>query len=125
MELEKTLESPLDSKAIKPVSPKGNHSWIFIGKTDAEAEAPLPRPPDAKSWLIEKDPDAGEDWGQEEKGTIEDKMVGWHHWLSAHEFEQTSGDREDREAWHAAAHGVTKSLTWLSNNHNSDFISSH
>ena len=70
--LEKTLESPLDCKEIRPVNPKRNQLWIFIGKTDAEAEAPLPRPPDAKSWLIEKDPDAGEDWGQEEKGTIED-----------------------------------------------------
>ena len=72
--LEKTLESPLDCKEIRPVNPKRNQLWIFIGKTDAEAEAPLPGPPDAKNWLIEKDPDAGEDWGQEEKGTIEDEI---------------------------------------------------
>ena len=96
--LEKTFESPLVCKEIRPVNPKRNQLWIFIGKTDAEAEAPLPRPPDAKSWLIEKDPDAGEDWGQEEKGTIEDKMVGWHHWLSAHKFEQTPGDSEGQES---------------------------
>ena len=79
MVLEKTLESPLDSKEIKPVHPKRNQSWIFIGRTDAEAETPILWPPDAKSWLIGKDPDAGEDWGQEEKGPTEDEMVGWHH----------------------------------------------
>ena len=80
--LEKTLESPLDCKEIQPVHPKGNQSWIFIGRTDAEAEAPILWPPDGKSWLIGKDPDAGKDWGQEEKGATEDEMVGWHHWLS-------------------------------------------
>ena len=85
--LEKTLESPLDSKDIKPVNPKGNQSWIFIGRTDAEAEAPIVWPPDAKSWLIWKDPDAEKDWRQEEKGTTEDEMVGWHHRLNGHEFE--------------------------------------
>ena len=83
----KTLESPLDCKEIQPVNPKGNQSWIFIGRTDTEAEAPIFQPPDAKSWLIGKDPDAGKDWGQEEKGMTEDKMVGWHHWLHGHEFE--------------------------------------
>ena len=85
--LEKTLESPLDCKEIQPVHPKGNQSWIFIGRTDAEAETPILWPPDLKSWLIWKDPDAGKDWGQEEKGTTEDEMVGWHHWLKGHEFE--------------------------------------
>ena len=84
--LEKTLESPLHCKKIKPVNSKGNQSWIFIGRTDAEAEAPNLRPPDVKNWLIWKDPDAGKDWRQEEKGTPEDKMVGWHHWLNGHEF---------------------------------------
>ena len=92
--LEKTLESPLDSKEIKPVNPKGNQSWIFIGKTDAEAEIPILWPPDTKSQLIEKDPDAGKDWGQEKKRATEDKMVGWHHRLSGHEFERTLGDGE-------------------------------
>ena len=85
--LEKTLESPLDSKEIKAVNPKGNQHWIFIGMTDAEAEAPILWPPDSKNWVIWKDPDAGKDWRQEEKGTIEDEMVGWHHRLNGHEFE--------------------------------------
>ena len=83
--LEKILESPLDSKEIKAVSPKGNQPWIFIGRTNAEAEAPIIWQPDAKSWLTGKDPDAGKDWGQEEKGMTEDEMVGWHHWLSGQE----------------------------------------
>ena len=91
--LEKTLESPLDHKKIKPVNPKGNETWTFIGKTDAEAEAPLIWSPDAKSWLIGKDPDAGKDWGQE-KGTTEDELVRQHHQLNGHEFEQTPGDSE-------------------------------
>ena len=91
--LEQTLESPLDSKEIKPFNPKGNQSWIFIGRTDAEAEALILWPPDAKSWLILKDPDAGKDWGQK-KGATEDEMTGWHHWLNGHEFEQTLGDTE-------------------------------
>ena len=85
--LEKTLQSPLDCKEIQLVHPKGNRSWIFIGRTDAEVETPILWPPDAKSWLIGKDPDAGKDWGQEEKGAIEDEMVGWHHRLNGHEFE--------------------------------------
>ena len=85
--LEKTLESPLDCKEIQPVHPKGNQSWIFIGRTDADAEAPVFWPPNAKSWLIWKDTDAGKDWRQEEKGITEDEMVGWHHWLNGHEFE--------------------------------------
>ena len=91
--LEKTFESPLDIKD-KPVNPKGNHPWIFIGRTDAEAEAPILWPPDAKSWLVGKDPDVGKDWGQEEKGVTEDEMVGWHHLLNGHEFEQIPGDSE-------------------------------
>ena len=90
--LEKTLESPLDSKEIKPVDPKGNQSWVFVGRTDAEAETPILWPPDVKSQLIGKDPDAGTDGGQ--KRATEDEMVGWHFRLSGHEFEQTPGDSE-------------------------------
>ena len=93
--LEKTLESPLDCKEIQPVHPKGNQFWLFIGRTNAEAEVPILWSPDAKSWLIRKDPDAGKDWRQEEKGTKEENMVGWHHWLDGqHEFEQALGDGE-------------------------------
>ena len=84
--LEKTLESPLDCKEIQPAQPKGDQSWVFIGGTDAEAETPILWPPHVKSWFTGKDPDAGRDWGQEEKGTIEDEMVGWHHWLSGQGF---------------------------------------
>ena len=94
MVLEKTLKSPLGSKEIQPVYPKGNQSWIFIGRTDAEAEAPILWPPDVKSQLIGKDPDAGKDWGKEEKGATEDETVGWPHWLNGHEFEQNPGDSE-------------------------------
>ena len=85
--LEKTLESPLDCKEIQPVHPEGDKSWVFIGRTDAEAETPILWPPYAKSWLIGKDPDAGRDWEQEEKGTTEGEMAGWHHWLDGQEFE--------------------------------------
>ena len=84
--LEKTLESPLDSKEIQPVHPKGEQSWVFIGRTDVEAETPILWLPDGKSWLIWKNPNAGKDWGQEEKGMTEDEMVGWHHQLNGHEF---------------------------------------
>ena len=84
---EKTLESPLDCKEIQPVHLKGDQSWVFIGRTGAEAETPILRPSHAKSWLIGKDPDAGRDWGQEEKRTTEDEMVEWHHRLDGHEFE--------------------------------------
>ena len=87
MVLEKTLESPLDFKEIQPVHPKGDKSWLFIGRTDAEAETPVLWPPHVKSWLIGKDPDAGRDWEQEEKGPTEDEMAGWHHRLDGHEFE--------------------------------------
>ena len=89
--LEKTLESPLDCKEIQPVHSKGNQSWVFLGRTNAKAETPIFWPPDAKSWLIGKDPDAGKDWRREEKGMTEDEMVGWHHWLDGHEFEQAPG----------------------------------
>ena len=93
--LEKTLESPLDSKEIQSVPPKEDQSWVFTGRTDAEAETPILWPPHAKSWLIGKDPDAGrdcqQDWGQEEKGMTEDEMAGWHHWLDGHEFGWTPG----------------------------------
>ena len=106
--LEKTLESPLDYKEVQSVHPKGDQSWMFIGRIDAEAETPILWPPHAKSWLIGKDSDAGKDWWREEKGTTEDEMVGWHHRLNGHEFEQALGDGEGREAWRAAVHGVTK-----------------
>ena len=89
---EKTLESPLDSREIKEVNPKGNQPWIFIGRTDAEAEALILWPPDSKNWLIRKDPDAGKYWGQEKQGVLEDEMVVWHHWLKGHEFEQAPED---------------------------------
>ena len=103
--LEKTLESPLDCKEIKPVNPRGTQPWIFIGRIVVEAEAPILWPPDAKRQLIGKDPNVGKDWGQEEKG---DEIVGWHHWLSGHESEQILGDSEGQDAWCAAVHGVTK-----------------
>jgi len=96
--LEKTFQSPLDYKEIKPVNPKGNQSWIFIGRTDAEAEAPIFWPPDAKSWLIRKDPNVGKDWSQEEKGTTEDELVGLHHRLDGHVFEQALGDSEGQRS---------------------------
>ena len=89
--LEKTLESPLDSEEIQPVYPKWNQSWIFIGRTDAEAKTPTLWPPDGKSWLIWTDTDAGKDLRQKEKGTTEAEIVGWHHWLNVHEFEQALG----------------------------------
>ena len=89
--LEKTLESPLDCREIKPVIPKGDQSWVFSGRTDAEAEAPILWPLDVKSQVIGKDPDARKDWRQKEKGMIEDEMVGWHHWLDRREFEQALG----------------------------------
>ena len=92
--LEKTLESALYCKEFKPVNPKGNQLWIVIGRTDAEAEAPILCPPDTKSWLIKEDSDAGRYWNQEAKGATEDEIVGRHHWLNGHEFEQTLGDGE-------------------------------
>ena len=110
--LEKTLESPLDCKKIKQINPKGNQSWIFIGRTDAEAEALILWPPDAKNWLFGKDPDAGKDWRQE-KGLTEDEIVGWHHWLDGHEFEQALRIGDGQEAWFTAVQRVTESQTWL------------
>ena len=89
--LEKTLESLLDCKEIQPVHPKGNQSWTFIGRTDVESETPILGPPDVNNRLIGKDPDAGKDWRWEEKGTTEDEMIGWHHWLNGHEFKQAPG----------------------------------
>ena len=112
--LGKTLEHPLDYKEIQPVHSKGDQSWVFIGRTDVEAETPILWPPDAKSWLIWKDPDAGNDWGQEEKGTTEVEMIGWHHRLKGHEFEWTRELVTDREAWSAGILGVTTSRTQLS-----------
>ena len=110
--LGKTLETPLDIKEIKPVHPKGNQSWIFIGRTDAEA--PILWPHDAKNWLLGKDPYAGKDWRREEKGMTEDEMVGWHHQLNEHELSKLWEMVKDRKAWYAAVHEVAKSWTWLS-----------
>ena len=110
-----------DSCEIQPVPPNGNQSWIFIGKTDAEAETPILWPPDAKSQLTGKDPDAGKDWRQEEKGTTEDETAGWRHWLDGHEFEQTLGDVEGQGSlsffspWGSKESDMTE---WLSNNKN-------
>ena len=114
MVLEKTLESPLHCKAIQPVHPKGDQSWVFIGRTDVEAKTSIVLPPDVKSWLIGKDPDAGKDWGQEQKGTTEDKMVGWHHWLVGLGLGGLWELVMDRKAWHALFHKVAKSWTRLS-----------
>ena len=108
------LESPLDCKEIQSVSPKGNQSWIFIGRTDAEAEPPLLWPPDAKNWLIRKDPDAEKDWRRKEKEKTEDEVVGWHHWLYGHEFEQALG--QGRLAccspWGCKESDMTEWLNW-------------
>ena len=112
--LEKTLESPLDCKEIKPVNPKGNKPWIFIGSTDAKAEAPILWPPDVKSPLIRKDSDAGKDQRQEEKGMTEDKMVDGITDSMDVSLSELWEMVEDREAWRVAAHGVTKSWTWMS-----------
>ena len=106
---------------FKPVNPKGNQSWIFIGRTDAKTEAPILCPPDEKNWLIGKDPDPGKDWRQEEKGTIEDEMVGWHHWLNGHEFEQAPGVGDGQGSlaccspWGHKESDMTEWLNWTSN----------
>ena len=112
--LEKTLESPLDCKEINSVHPKGNQSWIFIGRSDAKAETPILWPPDVKSWLIRKDPDDGKDGRREDKGMTEGEMVGWHHWLSGHEFEQALGVGDGEGGLACCRPRVAKSLTWLS-----------
>ena len=117
--VDKTLEIPLDFKEIKPVNPKGNQSWICIGRTNAETETPILWPPDVNNWLIRKYPDAGKDWGQEEKGTTEDEMVGWHHQLNAHEFEQAPevGDGQGGlvcgSPWGHKESDMTEQLNWL------------
>jgi len=116
--LEKTLESPLNTNDTKPVNPKGNQLWIFIWGTDVGAEAPVFWPPDVKNWITGKDLDAGKDWGWEEKGEIVDEMVGWHHWLSGHEFEQTPGDREGQGSLARCSPWGPKELDmteWLNN----------
>ena len=116
MVLEKTLESPLDCKEIQPVHPKEDQTWVFIGRTDPEAETPVLWPPDAKSWLIGKDPDAGRDWGQEEKGKTEDEMVGWHHQLDGHEFVWTPGVCDGQgglACWNSWGHKESDTTEWL------------
>ena len=116
--LEKTLESPLDSREIKPVNPKGNQSWIFIGRTDAKAEAPILWPPYGKNWFIGKYPNAGKDWRQEEKGMTEDEIVGWHHWHNGREFEQAPGVDEGQgslaccSSWGYKELYMTELLNW-------------
>ena len=116
--LEKTHESPLQCKEIKPDNPKGNQPWIFTGRTDGEAEAPLFWPPNVKSWLIREDPDAGKDWRQVEKGMTEDELVGWYQRLDGHESEQALGVGEGQGSLGAIGHWVTKSLTWQLKNNN-------
>ena len=116
--LEKTLESPLDCKEIKPVHPKGDQSWVFIGRTDDKAEIPILWPPDVKGWLIWKDPDAGKDWGQEEERMTADEMVGWHHWLQGHEFGWTPGIVGGQgglaccDSWGCKVSDMTEQLNW-------------
>ena len=116
--LEKTLESPLDCKEIQPVHSKGDQPWVFFGRYDAEAETPVLWPPHAKSWLIGKDPDAGRDWGQKEKGMTEDEMAGWHHRLNGREFEWTLGVGDGQgglaccDSWGYKESDTTERLNW-------------
>ena len=122
--LEKTLESPLDCKDIQPVHPKRDQSWVFIGRTDAEAETPIVWPPDVKSWLIWKDLDAGKGWGQEEKGMTEIEMIGWHHQLNGHEFAWTLGVGDGQgglaccSLWGRKESDKTEWLNWTENRRN-------
>ena len=115
--LEKTLESPMECKEIQPIHSKGDQSWVFIGRTDAEAETPIFWPPHAKCWLIGQDPDAGKDWGQE-KGMTEGEMAGWYHWLDGHEFEWTPGVGDGQgglacyDSWGLKESDTTKRLNW-------------
>ena len=128
--LEKTLESSVDCKEIQPVHPKGDQSWVFIGRTDAETETPILWPLHAKSWLIGKDRDAGRDWGQEEKGTTEDEMAGWHHRLNEHEFEWTLGVGDGQgglvcwDSWGRKESDMTERLDWTELNTFSEFLNS-
>ena len=114
----KRLESPLDSREIKPVDPKGNQSWIFIGRTDAETEAPIIWPPDVKNWLLRKEKAGGKDWRQEEKGMTEDEMIGWYHQLNGHEFEQALGVGDEQGSlaccspWGHKESDMTEQLNW-------------
>ena len=116
--LEKTLKNSLDCKEIQPVHPKGNQFWIYIGRTDAQAETPVLWPSDVKNWLIWKDPDAGKDWRQEEKGTTEDEMVGWHHRLDGHDFGQAPGTGDGQGSlaccgpWGCRESNMTEQLNW-------------
>ena len=116
--LEKTLESPLDCKEIQPIHPKGDQSWVLIGRNDAEAETLILWPPHTNSWLVGKDPDAGRDWEQEEKGMTEDEMAGWHHWLDGHEFEWTPGIGDGQgglaccNSWSHKESDMTERLNW-------------
>ena len=119
--LVKTLESHLDCKEIQPVHPKGDQSWVFIGRTDVEAETPIVWPSDVKNWLLGKDPDVGKDWRQEEKGMAEDEMVGWHHQLDGHEFEYAPGVGDGQEGlaccspWGRKELDMTEQLNWTEN----------
>ena len=120
--LEKILESPLDCKEIQPVHPEGDQSWVFFGRTDAEAETPILWPPHPKSWLIGKDPDGGRDWEQEQKRTTKDKMAGWHHQLYRHEFEWTPGVGDGQgglaccDSWGLKESDTTERLNWTERN---------
>ena len=126
--LEKTLASPLDCKAIQPVHPKGDQSWVFTGRTNVEAENPILWPPHVKSWLIGKDPDSGRDWGQEEKGTTEDEMAGWHHWLNGHDFGWTLGVGDGQgglvccDSWGRKELDTTEQLNWTELNWTIKFL---
>ena len=125
-----TLASPLDCKEIQPVHPKGDQSWVFFGRTDAEAETPILWTPDAKNWLIGKDPDTGKDWQWEEKGTTEDETVGWHHWHNGHEFEQALGVGDGQESlvccspWDRKESDTTEWLNWTELNWTWDMMPS-